>query len=280
MREPLSVTVVTYNEARNLARCLESVAWAEERLVVDSGSHDATQEIARRCGARVLVQPWLGYAAQKNRALEAARHRWVLSLDADEWLDAEAARAIQEELAAARADGYRLRRRTAFCGAFVRFSWGRDEQLRLFRRDRGRFEGGSVHERVRLYPGSCVRSLPGTILHLSYRSLGDYVRRMDHYSALAAGDLRARGRRSGAAQLVLLPLAAFLKCYLWRGGFLDGLRGWLIAWGSAYTVLLKHGKLWEQQRGVAESFRRLVPPTAEDPEPGAPPPLGGPHPSG
>jgi len=266
-REPLSVVVITRNEERNLDRCLASVVWAEERVVVDSGSTDRTVAVARRRGARVVEQPWLGFTEQKNRAVREASHRWVLSLDADEWLDAEAAEAVREALAVRDAEAYALNRRSALAGGFVDHAWSRDWQIRLFDRERGRFSGGPVHESVRLDPGSRVGRLRGRLLHLSYRSVAEYVERMNRYTDLAAEGLALRGRRVPWARLLVSPPATFLKLWVVRGGFLDGPRGLVVAAGSAFYVFLKYVKLWERTRPPDRRFEAVVPPTTEDPVP-------------
>ena len=249
-RAPLSVAVITLDAERDLERCLRSVDWAEERLVVDCGSTDGTLALATRLGATVHHQAWLGFAAQRNRALELARHEWVLTLDADEWLDAAAGNELRNALEACDAAGYELRRVSLFGGAFVRRAYGPDWQLRLFRRGRGRYIGDGVHERVELAPGSRVRRLGGALLHAAYGSIGEHLRKLDRYTDLAAAALHARGKRFSAWRLALSPPAAFLKVLVLRGGFLDGVRGWLVAGGAAHYALAKYGKLWELERAA------------------------------
>jgi glycosyltransferase involved in cell wall biosynthesis len=266
---PLSVVVVTRNEERDLGRCLDSVAWAAERLVVDSESTDRTREVALARGARVIVQPWLGYRDQKNLGIDAAAHDWILSLDADEWLPERTAAAVREALVAPSAEAYALERVSAVSGAFLRRTWGRDRQVRLFRRDRARFAGGDVHERVELAPGGRLGRLQAPILHLTYRSFAELAERMNRYSDLGARAMAARGREPSVARLLLSPPAAFLKMYVMRGGFLDGVSGLVVACGHAHYVLLKYAKLWERSRRPDPEFAALVPPTGEDPDPGA-----------
>ena len=255
-REPLSVAVITRDEERNLARCLASVAWAEEILVVDSGSTDATATIAARYGARFLVREWSGYVEQKNFALDQVHHAWVLSLDADEWLSAEAAEEIRQVLHRPRAEAYALSRLTSFSGAFVRHVWRPDWQVRLLLRERGRFAGGRVHESLRMTPGARIERLRHPLLHLGYRSIADYVRRMNRYTDLAAADLKERGRLPWL-RLLLSPPATFLKLYVWKRGFLDGVRGLTVSAGSAFYVLLKYAKLWELGRDPDAEFIEL-----------------------
>jgi glycosyltransferase involved in cell wall biosynthesis len=264
-RATLSVVVIARNEERNLGRCLGSVPWAEERIVVDGESTDRTREVAARHGARVIVQPWLGYRDQKNVAVDAATMDWVLSLDADEWLPEETVEEVQQALEKPWADVYVFSRKTAVSGAFLRYTYGHDHQARLFRRGRARFAGGEVHERLEVRRGQKLGGFEGPLLHRTYRSFAEYAERMNRYS-----DLGARGmaeRPVSLLRLALSPAAAFLKMYVLRGGFLDGVRGWVVAAGQAHYVLLKYAKHWEAQRPPDPEFARLVPPTPEDPDP-------------
>ena len=264
MALPLTVTVITLDAERDLARCLASTAWAAEHIVVDAGSTDRTVEIAERCGARVVRRAWTGFVDQKNHALELAGHDRVLSLDADEWLpehaEGEVAAAIERPI-----DAFRFRRRTAFCGAFVGV-WSPDWQTRLFTRSAGRFAGGSVHESFRLAAGVEVAPLETTIYHNGYRTIREYVERMNRYTDLAAADLVAAGVRPSRRRLWLSPPAAFLRHLLIKRGLLDGPRGWVISAGSAWSVLLKYAKHWEACREADPTYRRLVPPTPDDPD--------------
>lgn len=247
-REPLSVVVITLDEERDVERCLDSVAWADELVVVDAGSTDRTRELAACAGARVVEQAWLGYAEQKNFAVEQARHDWVLSLDADEWLTPEGSDELRRVLAAPTAEAYALNRRNAFCGAFLRGAWTPDWQVRLFRRDRGRFGGGAVHESVQLQPGCRVERLRERLQHEAYASIGEYLRKLDRYTALAAESLHARGARFAWRKLLFSPPLTLLKVLLLKRAYRDGVRGWIIAAGSAFYVLLKQARLWELER--------------------------------
>jgi glycosyltransferase involved in cell wall biosynthesis len=271
-RATLSVVVIARDEERNVGRCLDSVAWAEERIVVDAESADRTREVARARGARVIVQPWLGYRDQKNLAIDAATQDFVLSLDADEWLPPETGDEVRRELAAPRAEIYAFSRRSAVSGAFLRRTFGRDLQLRLFRRGAARFAGGDVHERLMPSPGTRTRTLAGPLLHRTYRSFAEFTGRMNRYSDLGARVLAGRGRPFSPLRLLVSPPAAFLKMFVLRGGFLDGVRGLVVAAGQAHYVLLKYAKHWEATRGEDAEFARLVPRTPEDPDPQSPDP--------
>jgi len=267
-RATLSVVVIARNEERNLGRCLDSVAWAEERIVVDAQSTDGTREVAARRGARVIVQPWLGYRDQKNVAVDAASMDWVLSLDADEWLPEETAEEVQDALERPRADVYLFSRKTAVSGAFLRYTYGEDLQARLFRRGRARFAGGEVHERLEVARGDKLGRFEGPLLHRTYRSFSEYAERMNRYSDLGARSMA--DRPVSLLRLALSPAAAFLKMYVLRGGFRDGVRGLVVAAGQAHYVMLKYAKHWEARRAPDPEFACLVAPTPEDPDPQAP----------
>jgi glycosyltransferase involved in cell wall biosynthesis len=267
---PLSVAIITLNEERNLGRCLRSVAFAADVVVLDSGSTDRTRELARELGARVIEEPWRGFAAQKNRAATLGRFPWVLSLDADEWLPPGAEREIRAVLDAPGADAYAFDRVSSFSGGFVRRTWGRDRHLRLYRKDRARFEGAHVHESLRLDAGCKTSRVASPLYHLSYRSIADYVDRMNRYTTLAARGLEERGATFSAGRVLFSPAASFAKHYLLKGGWRDGMRGFTVSAGSAFYVLLKYAKLWEATREADPEFRSLVPPTPEDPDPAEP----------
>jgi glycosyltransferase involved in cell wall biosynthesis len=244
----LSVTVVTWNEEERLRTCLESVAWADEIVVVDAASEDKTVAIARAFTDRVVTRAWDGFANQKNFALDQARGDWILSLDADEEVTPELRDEIRKVLAG-QADvvGYAVPRRNIFWGRWVRH--GRlypDRQIRFFRRGRGRFVDRSVHESVAI--DGPVGVLQGALVHRSYRDVGDFLARSDRYTTLAADEWVRSGRPVGAADLVLRPLGRFVSMYLLHRGFLDGWRGFLLAVLYAYYVFIRSAKTWERVR--------------------------------
>jgi (heptosyl)LPS beta-1,4-glucosyltransferase len=245
----LTVTVIAWNEEERLRACLESVAWADEIVVVDAESTDKTVQIAREFTDKVSVRVWPGFATQKNFAIEQASGEWILSLDADERVTPELRERIRAILAAdGPADGYAIPRRNIFWGAWVRHGGlYPDYQLRLFRRAAGRFVDSAVHESV-VVEGH-VERLAEPLLHHSYRGLDDFVARSNRYSALAARDVVARGGRAGVLDLALRPLGRFLSMYVARGGFLDGWRGFVLAVLYANYVFLRVAKTWEARRG-------------------------------
>lgn len=241
----LSVTVITRNEAANLAAALESVTWADEIVVVDAESTDETVAIARRYASTVVVRPWPGYVDQKNHAAALATHDWILSLDADERVTPALAAEIQALL---RGDppvaGYRVPRLTFHLGRWIRSTdWYPDYQLRVYDRRRGRWTGHLVHESV-LVEGPVV-DLASDLQHYAYRDLSHHLQTMDRYTTLAARQMHEDGRRAGWVDLALHPPAAFVRNYVLRGGFRDGLPGLVISILNATYVALKFAKLWE-----------------------------------
>ncbi|HUG36760.1 MAG TPA: glycosyltransferase family 2 protein [Candidatus Limnocylindrales bacterium] len=246
----ISVAIVTLNEQDRLRACLESVAWADEVVVVDAESADKTVALAREFTDRVWVRPWPGFVAQKNFAIEQATGDWVLALDADEQVTPALAERVRAILRAdGPADGYSIPRQNMFWGAWVRHGGlYPDWQLRLFRRRSGRFSGEGVHESVRV--DGTVERLAEPMLHHSYRGLEDFVERANRYSTLAARDLIRQGRRVRLAELILRPLGRFLSMYIMRRGFLDGWRGLVLAVLYADYVFLRTAKAWEGQRGA------------------------------
>jgi len=248
-RQTLAVCVITLDEEDRIGECLDAVTWADELIVVDSGSADRTAAIARAKGARVVVREWPGYAAQKNFALEQASSDWVLSIDADERVTPELAAEIRGLLAAPPEGiaGCSVPRRTWYLGRWIRHGgWYPDRKVRLVRRGRGRWEGSLVHER--LVAEGPTRELHGDLLHYTYRDIADHLRRIDRFTTEAAQALAAAGRRSGLLGMLVHPPAKFLKMYLLRAGFLDGAPGFVVAVLGGYYVFLKYAKLWELQR--------------------------------
>ena len=242
---PLTATVITFNEAANIQAALESVSWADEIVVVDSESTDDTAAIARRFTDKVIVRPWPGYVAQKNFAAEQASHDWILSLDADERISAPLADEIRALLKAGpAAAGYRLPRVTFHLGRWIRSTdWYPDHQLRLYDRRRARWAGRYVHESVKA--DGPVVDLRGEIEHYAYRDLAHHFQTMDRYTTLAARQMFEEGRRAGLLDLAVHPPAAFLRNYLLRGGFRDGIPGLIVSAMNARYVGLKFAKLWE-----------------------------------
>ena len=248
----LSVTIITFNEEAQLPRCLAALeGLADEVLVVDSLSTDATVAIARAAGARVIEQPWLGYAEQRNLAQAQARHDHVLALDADEVLSPELRASIAAAKAHWAADGYTLNRLTNYCGLWVRHAgWYPDRKLRLVdSRTGARWTGGHVHEWLELPPTARTAHLAGDLLHYSYATVAEHVAQQNRFSTGSARTYHERGRRSSIARIVLAPTYKFWRDYLFKLGFLHGYYGLVLCAISAYSVFLKYVKLYELQRG-------------------------------
>ena len=267
----LSVAIITKNAAQHLQACLASVAFADQIVVVDSGSTDETVRIAREAGAEVVETDWPGFGPQKNRALALCRHPWVLSLDADECLSDELAAAVRARVAGSdgvgeggdggdgsepggtkhdRAGerstaagtapvGYWMRRHSAFCGQVMRHGlWGNDRVLRLFRRDRARFTDDLVHERVTV--DGATATLDGSLLHDSVDTVGDAMAKARFYAELGARGLRERGRRAGPVAAIGHASWTFVRGYLMKAGFLDGRNGLVLAYISALGTYWKY----------------------------------------
>ena len=244
----LSVTIITKNEAADIAAALDSVSWADERIVVDSCSTDETVAIATRLGARVVSREWPGYVAQKNDAASLAGHDWILSLDADERVSPELAEEIRKTLEhEPDARGFWIPRVTFHLGRWIRTTdWYPDYQLRLYDRRAAKWTGTYVHEGVKV--NGRVGRLRNDLQHYAYRDVAEHMETIEHYTTLAARQMQESGTRSGLAQIVLHPPLAFLRNYLAHGGLRDGVPGLIISSMNAYYVFLKFAKLWELQR--------------------------------
>jgi len=256
-RVPVSVCIIACNEEENLPRCLASVAWADERVVViDTRSSDASEALAREAGARTILHPYEGNVEQKRFALGEAKHDWVLALDADEALSPELTAAVQRVLAAdGPADGYELNRLTWHLGRWIRHGeFFPDWHMRLFRRSRARMVGTNPHGHVEL-DGRTGR-LEGELHHYSYRDLADQVARIQDFSRVQAAAMYAAGRRASWLDLAVRPPLRFLRCWLLKQGVRDGMPGLVIAAATAFHTFLKYAKLWELERAGGASRER------------------------
>ena len=244
---PISLVIITLNEEHNIERCIRSVPFAQDVMVLDSGSSDRTLEIAKKLGARVKVEPWRGYQKQKMRVTALALNDWVLSLDADEALSVEA----QKEILVAwenglHEDGYEFPRLSYHMGRWIRHGgWYPDLQLRFFNRQKATWSPGHVHERVITQK---VGRFKSPLYHWVFQDLADQVNTNNEYSSLGALDLLQKKKSFSLFKLLTKPLSKFLETYFWKRGFLDGLPGLVIAVGAAYSVFLKHAKHWEHQK--------------------------------
>ena len=241
-KKPLSAVIITLNAAGQLRDCLESVAFADEILVVDAGSSDGTLAIAKGCGARVISQEWLGFGRQKQFAVEQAAHDWVLCLDADERVGDVLKQAIGNALGEPRFGAYRMARCNRFLGRYLRHGEGYpDWSLRLFDRRRARWSDDVVHEKV-LCQGD-VGTLEGDLLHESCETLESYLAKQNRYTSLQAEELFRRGKRAHVGHLLVSPVLRFVKFYLFRLGFLDGVPGLVHILIGCFNSFAKYAKL-------------------------------------
>jgi len=238
----LSAIIITKNEAANIRACLESVVWADEIIVVDSGSSDATVDICRELGAQVHVHEWPGFGMQKNRALSYATHEWIFSIDADERVTPELQSQLINAMYEDNEDGFYVPRLSQFCGKFIHYSgWYPDYVLRLFRRTKGRFSDDMVHERV-ILEGATGR-LSSPLLHYSYLNEADVRRKTEQYAKAGAMQMFTNGKATTLADAPLRAGWAFIRTYCLRLGFLDGIAGFNVALMNARTTYLKYKQL-------------------------------------
>lgn len=241
---PLSVVIITFNEERNIERCLAAVRdIADEIVVLDSLSSDRTKEICLAHGARFFEQPFLGYVEQKKRALEFASHDHVLSLDADEVLSDELRQSILAVKGNWQHDGYCFNRLTNYCGSWVRHSgWYPDRKLRLFDRRAGKWCGDTIHERYLLDNGSLPHLIAGDLLHYSYDTIDQHLDQIKKFTTIMAQVQFQKGKRPGLVKLIFNPLWCFIRQYFIRLGFLDGFHGLVICVLSACANFVKYSK--------------------------------------
>ena len=239
----LSAIIITRNEAANIGACLDTLAFCDERIVVDCGSSDGTVDIARGKGTRVAHHDFSGFGPQKNYALSLATGDWVLSIDADEWVSKTLAQEILAAIAKGDADAYEMPRLSRFLGRPMRHSgWYPDYVLRLFRRGKAHFSDHLVHERV-ICDGKCGR-LAHPLDHFPVTRIEDAISRMDRYSTAGAAMFAASGRKVSFASGITHGLWSFFRAYVWRLGFLDGCEGFLLAVANAEGTYYRYMKAW------------------------------------
>lgn len=247
----LSVVIITFNEERNIERCLLSVKEvADEVVVLDSFSSDRTQEIAERNGAKFYQHKFDGHIEQKNRAITYATYPHILSLDADEALNEELITSIKEVKANFKKDGYYMNRLTNYCGHWVKHcGWYPDKKLRLWDSRKGRWTGTNPHDKYEMFEGDKTTGhLKGDILHYSYYTLDDHYRQVEYFTNIASKAYFEKGRKAKPYKLIVNPVAKFVDHYLIHLGFLDGKAGFLISKISAYATWLKYKKLRDLQQ--------------------------------
>lgn len=244
---PISLVIITLNEEDHIERCIRSVPFADDVVVVDSFSTDRTVELAKAAGARVFQEKWRGFGPQKAFATEQARHPWILSLDADEALSPELASELQEKFASLDPEaGYLFPRRSFHLGRWINHGgWYPDYQLRLFNKDKSQWNSAALHEKVEVKRRLKMKK---DLQHWVFDDLSDQVVTNDRYSTLGARQLASAGKRFSYFKLLTKPVSKFVETYIVKRGFMDGLPGFIISVGAAYSIFLKFAKLWEMER--------------------------------
>ena len=253
----ITATIITLNEESNIKAACESVAWADEVVVVDSNSTDATRELAAASGASVITNAWPGFGAQKQFAVEQAKHEWIFSLDADERVSDELRNSITKLRQETQlADGYEIARRTYYQQRWIRGGgWYPDRQLRLFRKSRGRWKERHIHESVAMNAGSRVERLNGDLLHYTSPDAAHHHRMIgERYAPLAARQMFEEGRRTSMLGVASAGPAAFIRSLILKGGLRDGFAGFTIASFAAHHAFLKHLMLWEKQQNPSTDY--------------------------
>ncbi|OGC82509.1 MAG: hypothetical protein A2W07_01875 [candidate division Zixibacteria bacterium RBG_16_43_9] len=246
----ISAIVITYNEEKNIQRCLESLSWADEIVVVDSFSQDRTKDIASSFTDKIFDLEWQGFGKQKEIARTKASYDWVLSVDADEVVSEK----LREEIKSVinkndSSDGYYIPRRSNFLGRWIKHSgWYPDYVLRLFRKHQTRFDDSPVHEKLIL--DGKAGFLRNEIRHYTDPDISHYLLKMDKYTTLSAKKLLAEGKSLTLFDLLFRPMAIFFKMYLFKSGFLDGWQGFLLACFSSFHVFVKYAKLWHLRKSL------------------------------
>lgn len=251
----ISAVIITFNEERNIERCLRSLhGVADEIVVVDSFSTDNTEEICRQYKVKFIQNKWPGYTEQKNFANSQASHDHILSLDADEALSEELRNNILSNKGNDLGPGYEINRLTNYCGHWIKHgSWYPDRQLRLFNRTKGKWEGERIHERFVMADGKKPERLKGDLLHYSYYTIGEHVDQANHFTTITAEVAFSNGKKASFLKVFVNPAFKFIRDFFLRLGFMDGYHGFLVARISAYATFLKYSKLRQLNREVKSS---------------------------
>ena len=256
MREKISACVLTFNEERKIERCLRSIAWCDEIVILDSFSTDRTLELSRRFTDRVYQREWLGYVGQRNLIRDMASHPWILFLDSDE----EVSPVLRDEILAEVEKGsggyvgFEFPRQVYFLGRWIRHGeWYPDVKLRLFKKAHGHTEGQEPHDRV-IVDGP-VKRLKHPLWHYTYDDIRDYLDTLNRFSSITAQQQFSRGFRFGWTDVAIRPALRFLKGYILKGGFLDGVHGFMVAKINSFGVFAKYSKLWERRVRSDPQFR-------------------------
>jgi len=253
----LSVVIITKNEEKNIRRCLDSVKWADEIVLIDSQSTDRTVEFAKDYGAIVFSPEWKGYGPAKQEGVSKAAGEWILSIDADEEVTAELSKEIKETLSSEESyDGYLINRHTNFMGKWINHcGWYPDYLLRLFRKDKGNFNDAVIHEQVVL--DGRTRELKEKILHYSYPNMETYLERFNRYTTMGAEAAFANGKKASNFDIVFRPFVSFIDHFITHQGFQDGLEGFIISVMSSVAVMVKYVKLRHLQKIANRSEKNV-----------------------
>ena len=250
--QPLSVSIITFNEEKNIARCLDSIKdIANEIVVVDSNSTDNTENICKQYGAKFYSQTFLGYIEQKNHALNLCKNQYVLCLDADECLSEELIQSIKKaKQNNFNADAFTMNRCTNFCGKWIKHgSWYPDRKLRLFNQQKGKWGGVNPHDKIVMQENATISFLKGDIHHYSYYTVEEVLTQQNKFTTIQAQAMFEQGKSSNWFKLFFNPIVAFKSGYFLKLGFLDGADGFFIAWTVAYNTMVKYYKLMRLQKG-------------------------------
>ncbi len=254
--QALSVVIITFNEEKNIGRCIDSVKdVADEIIILDSFSTDKTTAIASGRGAVIYQQKFQGYGQQKNDALKLPHHDFVLSLDADEALSSILIQEILHEKKNSSHDAYIMNRCTNYCGKFIRHgSWYPDKKIRLFNKRMAKWSNEMIHEKIEIQPNATVKQLNGDILHYSFNSIAEHIAQNNKFSTISAETYFSKGRRTNLFKIIVNPAWAFILSYILRTGFLDGLYGFIVAVNISHLTFLKHTKLLTLQDQESKSL--------------------------
>lgn len=246
----ISVVIITFNEERNIGRCLDSVMEvADDIVVVDSFSTDRTEEICKEKGVRFVQHAFEGHIEQKNWAITQAKYQRVLSLDADEALDDRLRMEIRDIKSNWTHDGYTMNRLTNYCGKWIRHcGWYPDRKLRLWDSSKGVWTGVNPHDRYEMQQGATIAHLAGDLLHYSFYTIDQHIKQINYFTDLSSNAYYKKGKRSDILSIAIRPRITFLKMFIFKLGFLDGYYGWVICRNSAHATFLKYTKLRELQK--------------------------------
>ena len=249
--QKISVTIITYNEEKNIRRCLESVkAIADEIIVIDSLSTDSTKAICETFGVTFIEQEFLGYIEQKNFAIQKANYDFILSIDADEALDKTLQQSILKiKQQGLQSDSYKMNRCTNFCGKWIKHgTWYPDRKVRLFNKHKTKWAGVNPHDTTESLPNTTQQFLQGDILHYSYNTLEEVIAQANKFTSIQAEAMYAQGKRASSINLFINPAVAFINGYILKAGFLDGFDGYILAKTIAYQTMMKYAKLLHLQK--------------------------------